>query len=85
MEGRAPPTSCPGRPPDNPSLGGQAANWDSTVMLVRPVVEEEVRVSLGAVKSHQRTGTRMGSTSLAAKKILRRAFAVSRRLSVWRP
>ena len=92
MEGRAPPTSCPGLPPDSPSLGGQAANWDSTVVvelglgLGRPV-DGEVRVSMvgtkEAVKIRQRTEA-TGSTSRAVRKIQRQASAVWRRPSVWR-
>ena len=86
MEGRAPPTSCPGLPPDSPSLGGQAANWDSMVVveLGRPV-DGEVRVSMGtreAVKIHQRTEA-TGSTSRAVRKIQRPASAVWRRPSAW--
>ena len=83
MEGRARPTSCPGLPPDSPSSGGQAANWDSTAVV--ELVVGEARVSMGtreAVKIRQKMeGT--GSTSAAVRKIQRRAFAVWRRQSVW--
>jgi hypothetical protein len=85
VDGRARPTSCPGLPPDSPSSGGQAANWDSTVVVVELVVGE-VRVSMRtreAVKIRQKTeGT--GSTSPAVRKIQTRAFAVWRRQSAWR-
>ena len=83
MEGQ---TSCPGLPPDSPSLGGQAANWDSMMMLeleLEPPVMKEV--SMETAKSHQRTEMRMGSTSPAVKKIQTPASAVLRRSSVWQP
>jgi len=84
VEGQALPTSCPGLPPDSPSSGGQAANWDS--MVVVELVVGEARVSMRtreAVKIRQKTeGT--GSTSQDVRKIQRQAFAVWRRLSAWR-
>jgi len=63
-------------------LGGQAANWDSTVELEQPVVEGEVRVSMEemkeAVKNHQRTEA-TGSTSPAVRKIQTPGFVAWRR------